>query len=968
MKKITTLLLLLLLLVTTGYANPIDPEKAGEIANKFWNSNLRQANQELLTLQSPVRMAKAGSRINIKESDPQYYIYTPEESNGFIIVSGDDILAPIVGYSTEAINKDCEMPAALIEWLNEYSMYVDDVRAGKIAPAQRSAKTGKTAVAPMLETTWDQSTPYNDLCPEVNGRKTPTGCTATAMAQIMKFHEWPTRPITSISWVSNITGKPENIDLTRHTYNWDNMLPHYRNGYTAEQAKEVAQLMVDVGKAIQSSYSPEGTGSNSIYAINAFVNVFNYSKAARIIERSDVTEDEYVTAIRENLEARQPVMSLGYGTNYNGGHAFVFDGIDENDMIHIDWGWNGAFNGYFDMTYMTPAGIGTGGGTGTYNVGQAIIVNIAPRGENDTNKTEPGLVEFGIYEPGTEGKHVYNYTTNYSNNTAKFKVSAFVANFSHSALKDLEIALAVKRSNGTYQILENVKFEGYDFEPLTYLSSNFFDFEINNVNKNYYNYLEKGTHELKLLYTNSNGEYVEIISDQNCLILDVNETSATLRHALPDIHVSSVEFTTPNPRVGNTIKFNAKFMNKNTHNSNVLVVPIINTVRPDGSVVKDTLKKETKLFEVIDNRDIYVEFSTSSQFKEVGNCYITFTYNWCSYYNRPGTYSTSFGESISGQSDTFTVKEESKNGSPTVTKIQASDIINGSTMNISTTITNQTYSGYDYTGSPSLVLRNINSEQTYTLGTAYVAGMKKNENKTLKYQSSDYFPVLPPGGYEILICDADNNMEIIPQATQMTIYITDSENAIPYINGRTSVCGTQIVAGDSVDVNLTLGSYNGTFDGYVRINTSSGLTPILRSDYIPVTIAEGEKLSLDIACFCSSKASMGEWLFTAKYFDKNKRELGTLSNNVLTYPGNDYFWVGDETAIEKVENVGNAVITINGNTIAVDKTEDALVTIYSTNGHEIYRGYDNRIQVAAGLYIVTVTANGNTTITKLSVK
>jgi hypothetical protein len=286
----------------------------------------------------------------------------------------------------------------------------------------------------------------------------------------------------------------------------------------------------------------------------------------------------------------------------------VFDGIDENDMIHIDWGWNGAFNGYFDMTYMTPAGIGTGGGTGTYNVGQAIIVNIAPRGENDTNKTEPGLVEFGIYEPGTEGKHVYNYTTNYSNNTAKFKVSAFVANFSHSALKDLEIALAVKRSNGTYQILENVKFEGYDFEPLTYLSSNFFDFEINNVNKNYYNYLEKGTYELKLLYKNSDGEYVEIISDQNCLILDVNETSATLRHALPDIHVTSVELTTPNPRIGSTIKFNARFINKNTHNSTVVVAPIINTIRPDGSVVSDTLKKATKLFEVIDNRDIYVEY------------------------------------------------------------------------------------------------------------------------------------------------------------------------------------------------------------------------------------------------------------------------------------------------------------------------------------------------------------------------
>ena len=100
MKRFTTLLLSLLLLTGTVFANPIDPEKAGEIANKFWNSNLKQAKLNTLILQSPTKMAKAGSRINIKENDPQYYIYTPEDKNGFIIVSGDDALAPIVGYST----------------------------------------------------------------------------------------------------------------------------------------------------------------------------------------------------------------------------------------------------------------------------------------------------------------------------------------------------------------------------------------------------------------------------------------------------------------------------------------------------------------------------------------------------------------------------------------------------------------------------------------------------------------------------------------------------------------------------------------------------------------------------------------------------------------------------------------------------------------------------------------------------
>ena len=615
---------------------------------------------------------------------------------------------------------------------------------------------------------------------------------------------------------------------------------------------------------------------------------------------------------------------------------------------------------------MTPAGIGTGGGTGTYNVGQAIIVNIAPSAENDVNNAEPGLVEFGIYKPGTTENPLYNYTANFSNSTAKFKVSAFVANFSHSAFNNIEIALGVKKSEGTFQILKNVKFEGYSFEPLRYLSSNFFDFEINNSNKNYYNYLEKGTHQLMLLYRNSDGELAEIISDQNCLILDVNETSATLRHALPDIHVSSVELTTPNPRIGSTIKFNAKFINKNTHNSNVLVVPIINTIRPDGSVVSDTLKKVTRLFEVIDNRDIYVEYNTSNQFKEVGDCYITFTYNWCSDYNQAGTYNTSLGESVSGKSDTFPINEEAPGGAPVITAITASDITNGSVLNVSATVTNQTYAGYTYSSDLALVLRNTSTNQTFTVAEGKATNLGKNKTVTLSYKSSDYFPTLPAGKYEVMVCETSNNMERIPHAVQKTFNITVGESAVPYINGRTSISDAQVVAGDSVNVRLMLGSYNGTFDGYVRINTSSGLTPILRSDYVPVTIAEGEKLQFDVACLCGAKAAMGKWTLVIKYFDKNKRELGTLSNNTFTYARNDYFWVGDETAIEEVEETNEAVVKVNGNTITVER--NAVTTIYSTDGRQVYHGTDNTIEVAKGLYIVTVQHAGTTTASKIFIK
>ena len=103
-----------------------------------------------------------------------------------------------------------------------------------------------------------------------------------------------------------------------------------------------------------------------------------------------------------------------------------------------------------------------------------------------------------------------------------------------------------------------------------------------------------------------------------------------------------------------------------------------------------------------------------------------------------------------------------------------------------------------------------------------------------------------------------------------------------------------------------------------------------------------------------------------KYFDKNKRELGTLSNNVLTCPGNDYFWVGDETAIENVEDTVESAVKVSGNTITV--ADDAVTTIYSTDGREVYHGTDNCVVVAKGMYIVTVQHNGATTTRKLFIK
>ena len=131
MKKTTTLLTFILFFVATVFAGPVDPDKALEIANSFWRGN-SLSGKKAVTLQLAPNdaMAKSGSRLTIDEGDAQYYLITPEEGNGFVIVSGEDRLSPIVGYSTGSTAG--EMPQALVDWLPEYSGSVHDIRAGNI--------------------------------------------------------------------------------------------------------------------------------------------------------------------------------------------------------------------------------------------------------------------------------------------------------------------------------------------------------------------------------------------------------------------------------------------------------------------------------------------------------------------------------------------------------------------------------------------------------------------------------------------------------------------------------------------------------------------------------------------------------------------------------------------------------------------------------------------------------------------
>ena len=970
MKRFTTLLLSSLLLVATGLANPIDPEKAGEIALDFWNKELKQPDTESLTLESPARMAKAGSRINITENNPQYYIYTPTDNSGFVIVSGDDQLAPIVGYSTNTLSKESEMPTAFVEWLNEYSMYVDDVRAGKVAPAQRSAKGGKSAVAPMLQTTWDQSAPYNDLCPEVNGQKTPTGCTATAMAQIMKFHEWPRKPSANITWKNNITGKEEDINISSHIYSWDKMLPNYRDSYTDEEAKAVALLMVDVGKAIQSSYSPNGTGSSAIYASYALVNTFDYSPDAKVVNRSEYTEEEYIAIIRENLEARQPLLYSGMSQSFGSGHAFVCDGIDENDLLHIDWGWSGAYNGYFDMTYMSPEGTGIGGGDGRYNVSQAVIAYIHPRGKDEPGTAgTPVVYIMDVVDATASGTPatLLEQTVKYDNKgVATTRFAAGLLNWSHSNI-NMTMYIGVEKDGKTnFEKIGDPKVTPFNGDLGYYI------YFTTSKNQEDEEYLEKGTYKIKVCYSDDNGENVYVARGaDNGLILEVGDNSVTLRKELPEVEVTDFKYHITPQMKGDRLAFDAEFRTNNGKSATVLIVPVINKLQSDNTYSSTQLTSEAVLIQVYDDRDILASFSTSYIFPDNGKYFISFKYNIKNQYTDLSLdVDKAALQDIAGRSSDIDISPLPDGLVLSTTALSAKSIIWGEKAEITATVKNISSSDDSFTGGLGIVLENNENGNRYVVAKEDFKNIGKGESMEMKMSNNDYFPVIKPGNYNVIICKlGKNGLEAIKQsAATYTMNISATSAPIPYVSDVMVINdGQDVLQGSTFKAKVTLGCLNGDFDGYVRVNMTYGLSYHVRSEYVAISLKKGETKEFTLDCNTRSTIALNKYRLAITYYDANKKKIGDISNNTLTFPGNGYFWVCDATSIGGIDRDPATTVCVGNKCIKV-LTEGAVTTIYSTDGREVYKGTDNAISVASGLYIVTVLHNGTTTATKVLVK
>lgn len=962
MKRTFTFISFFLFLASSTLAGPIDPEKALEIANDFWNNNLKKDAQLVL---SPASIAsKAPSRDGEQGSDAQYYIFNSNNDNGFVIISGDDQLTPIVGYSD-----DCrigEMPPALAEWLNVYSSYVDDVRSGAVEHVSTTAATG-TRIEPMLQTSWNQSAPYNNFCPEVSGQRTPTGCTATAMAQVMKFHEWPASPKKAISWLNNITGETETIDITKHVYDWDNMLNHYRDGYNTVQADAVAQLMVDVGKAINSSYAPSGTGSTDVDAARGLVNVFNYSPQIKIFKRNECTYDEFISVIRENLEARQPLVHCGQAQSYAAGHAFVCDGIDENNYVHIDWGWDGAFNGFFDLGSMAPGGTGIGGGQDRYNVHQSVIANIRPRAEGEAGRPgDPTIYDLAIIDKDNNNTTVDEFTAQFIAGKANYRLAAMFLNWSHSTVQ-MNFGYSITSIDGTpcrTYLNEDLEIITIDKSIGYYLDSS-----VNNTNTASPDYLKEGTYYIEVIYKNTNGETVKMKGENNRLVLEVGKSSIKVSRALPDVEVSGFKFRTKPTFPDDNIEFDVALKNNNTNNGTVVVVPIVNRIN-GNKVVSDTLVSAAEVISILDNTDFLATYSLDDVFSGSGEHYISFAYDLRnSYTNHSNTVDKKRLKSIAGKSETFNIQALSDEAMPVVTGITTAKTVFGSDMYVSVNITNR--SGLSsYTGTLGIFLEK-DGKSTF-LTKSDIKDLGAGKTAVCTYDSNSYIFNFETGTYEVYVYELVNGKWVkISHSCRNDVSVQEPDKCLLYTDERINMNnGKAIIQGDSVDVIVDITCRFGDFDGFVRMNVLNGITGILRSDYIPATIKDGETLSLNLRSLCNKNALLDvAWKANIVYYDNKKRQLGTLIINNVDFPGNGVFYVHDATDIEAVAGADVEISTADSMITVCGAEDNASMTVHSVNGRNIYSGNVTAVAVESGIYVVTIKReNGSCNHYKVFVK
>jgi hypothetical protein len=340
---------------------------------------------------------------------PVYYIYNVSES-AFVIVSADERIDPVLGYSFQTNFDNENIPDGLKWLLGEYKEQIYEVVSGnlnydhkeiteewgkyEITNGQKSNQPTPPlllSVGPLTTTTWSQECYYNAQCPVDNSStdcgRAPVGCVATAFAQVMKYYNHPAQGTGSTSYSCPPYGTIS-ANFGAATYNWAAM-----PNILSSNSPEVAKLLFHAGVAVKMEYTASSSSAYSSAIRTALVNKFKYANTAQEIFKSSYTNTQWVNKIRTELDAQRIVVISGDDPAHGAGHSFIADGYQGTNSFHINWGWEGQDDGYFLLTALSPSPY-------SFNSDVSAIIGIKPLTVPTTCPAVTGLLANAITSNG----------------------------------------------------------------------------------------------------------------------------------------------------------------------------------------------------------------------------------------------------------------------------------------------------------------------------------------------------------------------------------------------------------------------------------------------------------------------------------------------------------------------------------------------------------------------------------------
>ena len=410
MRKIILILVLGLFSFSNAFSKAVSPQQAQLFAKAFFIEHYNVANEVDISDVNLV-LSKTISTYDIAD----YYIFNTPNNRGWIIISADDVVLPVLAYSFEAnYNSNSKNTAAkyFLKQLRSQIQYAKEEKIEQSAEANTQWNQYKVAnstkgianVAPLLTTTWDQGCYYNMHCPQDYSssycNRALTGCVATSMAQIIKYHAYPNSGLGSNTYTHPVYGSLT-ANFAAANYDFSNM-PNSLSGTTPlAQRQQVGTLMSHCGISVNMNYGPNGSGSNTLFALNAMKDYFKYAIEATEQYKDDYSITNWMNLVRASLDKSYPVLYSGTDNSVGFGHAWVCDGYQGTSMFHMNWGWGGSSDGYFQLSNLVTGGY-------NFNDDQAALLNMHPLLSGCSGRTTYTTVSGSL----DDGSSFNNYLNN----------------------------------------------------------------------------------------------------------------------------------------------------------------------------------------------------------------------------------------------------------------------------------------------------------------------------------------------------------------------------------------------------------------------------------------------------------------------------------------------------------------------------------------------------------------------------